>query len=170
MKMVKTVLAYAGDAWWEEVILLAAAHEKLSAERREMLLEAMVAAGHLVLAGRCAVDAGARLPAPLRRDLRHDLYQQMTDISKPVGDRFAAGEVLDKLDWLPSDLNRWVRCPAMADDKRDLLVMKYPVTNSQFARFMAAGGYEDPQYWGGENSKAWQWRTRDYPSYRGEIL
>ena len=167
-KMVDTVLAHAADGWWEEVILLAAAHEKLSAERRELLLEEMIGSGHLVLAGRCAVDAGARLPAPLRRDLRQRLRRQMTDINLQIRERFAAGEVLDKLDWLPPDLHEWVRCPAAADNKQDLLLMKYPLTNSQYALFVSAGGYEDPVYWGGPESTAWQWRTKDHGSYRGD--
>ena len=38
---------------------------------------------------------------------------------------------------------------------------KYPVTNRQFARFIAAGGYDRQEYW----SKAgWAWRTGTYDS------
>ncbi len=160
-KMMQTVLANAGNAWWEEVILLAAAHENLSDQRRELLLKQMIEADHLLLAGRCAVDAGARLPVPLRRDLRRRLHKQMIDASLPPPERFNAGVVLDKLGWLPPDLNAWLRCPATADDKRDLLVMKYPVTNSQYAPFIAAGSYDKSRYWGGEESEAWQWRKNE---------
>ena len=165
-KMVEMVLAHAADAWWEEVILLAAAHERLSPQRRELLLEAMLDKGHLVLAGRCAVDAGARLPAPLRRQIQEKLYGQMTDAALAPKERYAAGEALDELGWLPEDLNDWVRCPDCTEDGGDLMAMKYPVTNSHFERFIEAGGYEEPGYWGGEASEAWQRRVDKHNEQR----
>ena len=54
-------------------------------------------------------------------------------------------------------------CPKCADPSiakhsgRDLLVAKYPVTNVQFERFIEDEGYENPNYWGGEQSIGWQW-------------
>jgi len=33
----------------------------------------------------------------------------------------------------------------------------YPVTNARFARFLAAGGYEDPRWW---TPEGWLWRCR----------
>ena len=158
-EMVATTLANAGDGWWEEVIKLAVAHNGLSPARREKLLRAMVAGGHLILAGWCAVDSGTRLPAPLREAIKDDLRARMVDGARPPTDRFAAGEVLDALGWLPEDLNGWARCPATADDKRDLLAGRYPVTNAQYELFLRAGGYDDPAYWGGEASDGWRWRT-----------
>lgn len=67
----------------------------------------------------------------------------------PARERAAAGEVLDRLGWLPEDLNRWVRCAGCAEGGGDLLVMRYPVTNAQFELFMNAGGYEKKgkAYW-----------------------
>jgi formylglycine-generating enzyme required for sulfatase activity len=62
------------------------------------------------------------------------------------------------LGWLPPDLNTWVYCPGCAEDGGDLMAMKYPVTNAQFERFMLAGGYEQPAYWGGEDGEGWQYR------------
>ena len=67
--------------------------------------------------------------------------------------------MLDALGWLPEDLNGWARCPATADDERDLLAGRYPVTNAQYELFLRAGGYDDPAYWGGEASDGWRWRT-----------
>ncbi|MDX1524517.1 MAG: SUMF1/EgtB/PvdO family nonheme iron enzyme, partial [Anaerolineae bacterium] len=157
-KMVAAVLAQAKNSWWHEVILLAAAHKRLSAERRELLLAEMLAAGHVVLAGQCAVDAGRRLPAPMQQQLMAQLHQQMTDSAIPPQERAAAGAALDALGWLPPDLNTWIRCPARADNRQDLLAMKYPLTNAQFELFMADGGYENPAYWNGEGSEGWQWR------------
>jgi formylglycine-generating enzyme required for sulfatase activity len=168
-EMVQSVLAHADDPWWEEVILLAAAHPNLSDRRREFLLRQMLDAGHLLLAGRCAVDAGARLPAPLRYQLRDKLYTHMTNASRSPKERYAAGKVLDELGWLPEDLHTWVRCPGTAEDGGDLLVMKYPVTNAQFEHFIQAGGYENPACWGGEENEGWRWRVEEHNvEWRGE--
>jgi formylglycine-generating enzyme required for sulfatase activity len=38
---------------------------------------------------------------------------------------------------------------------------KYPVTNLQFARFIASGGYDRPEYW---SEAGWAWRTGTYDS------
>jgi formylglycine-generating enzyme required for sulfatase activity len=47
--------------------------------------------------------------------------------------------------------SREVRLPAFWIDV-------YPVTNDRFARFIAAGGYEQPAFWSPEG---WDWRMRD---------
>jgi formylglycine-generating enzyme required for sulfatase activity len=176
-EMVQSVLAHTNDPWWDEVILLAAAHPNLSDRRREFLLRKMLGASHLTLASRCAVDAGARLPAPLRHQLRDTLYAHMTDADLPPKERHAAGEVLDELGWLPEDLHTWVRCPGIAEGPvlskveggGDLLVMKYPVTNAQFERFIQAEGYENPAFWDGEAGEGWQWRLEKHDvEWRGE--
>jgi len=77
----------------------------------------------------------------------------------PARTRYEAGETLDELGWAPPDLNRWLRCPGCAEDGTDLLAMKYPVTNAQFERFILAGGYDNPAYWGGEDAEGWRYRT-----------
>ncbi|MFQ5422236.1 MAG: formylglycine-generating enzyme family protein, partial [Anaerolineae bacterium] len=61
-----------------------------------------------------------------------------------------------------------VLCPGCAEDGGDLLVMKYPVTNAQYAHFVAANGYHNPAYWGGEASESWQWRVKNHSNYRGD--
>ncbi len=163
--MVSAVLAHAAEGWWEEVIKLAVAHERLSSSRRELLLRAMIDGGHLALAGWCAVDAGGRLPVPLRERIKDDLRARMTAAAVAPRDRHAAGEALDALGWLPDDLNSWARCPAAADDRRDLLAGRYPVTNAQYELFLRAGGYDDPAYWGGETGDAWRWRRGNKRPY-----
>lgn len=86
-----------------------------------------------------------------------------------VRTRYAAGEALDELGWLPADLHTWVRCPGTAEGGGDLLVMKYPVTNAQFEHFIQAGGYENPAYWDGEESENWRWRLEEHNiEWRGE--
>jgi formylglycine-generating enzyme required for sulfatase activity len=48
-------------------------------------------------------------------------------------------------------------------------IARYPVTVAQFGMFMAAGGYEEPRYWGGEESAGWRWRMSEHdPGWRGE--
>jgi len=44
---------------------------------------------------------------------------------------------------------------------------KYPVTNHQFARFIAAGGYDRREYW---SEAGWDWRTGTYDSKAPEWL
>ena len=152
------VLAHAGDSWWHEIILLATAIDEklLSAERREELFEQLLTHEQIVLAGECAVDAGDRLPAPTRDRVMARLYARMTDATLPPAERFAAAEPWDALHGPPDDVNAWVRCPACGDGKQDLYVGKYLVTNAQYALFVAAGGYDEPRWGGGENSEGWQ--------------
>jgi formylglycine-generating enzyme required for sulfatase activity len=68
----------------------------------------------------------------------------------PVPTRYAAGETLDRLGWLPDDLDDWVEV-GVADTESQapgpVYVARYPVTNAQFARFIDAGGYEDERWW-----------------------
>jgi formylglycine-generating enzyme required for sulfatase activity len=41
---------------------------------------------------------------------------------------------------------------------RSFLISRYPVTNAQYGCFVQADGYENPAWWGGEESAAWAWR------------
>lgn len=161
------VLAHAGDSWWHEIILLATAMDEklLSFERREELFGELLAHDLIVLAGACAVDAGDRLPAPAREQVVSRLYTRMTDTALSPAERYAAAEPWDALHGPPDDVNAWVRCPACGDGKQDLYVGKYPVTNAQYALFVAAGGYEEPRWWGGDKSNAWQWRKAGQRNY-----
>ena len=166
--MAQAVAEHAADAWWEEVFLLAIAYPGHYDEQREYLLECLRKAGHLVLAGRGAIDAGARLPAPLREQIKAELHARMVDASFAPKERYAAGEAWDELGGLPDDLDAWVLCSKCADGGGDLLASKYPVTNLQFERFIQGGGYENPAFWGGERSIAWRWRVKEHGDYRGE--
>jgi formylglycine-generating enzyme required for sulfatase activity len=91
----------------------------------------------------------------------------MIDGQRKPPERYEAGLQLDALKWLPPDLNEWVRCPACADNRQDLYVQKYLVTNQQFELFIKAGGYDNPTWWGGEKSTAWLWRVKEHGDYRG---
>lgn len=83
----------------------------------------------------------------------------------PIPTRYAAAETLDRLGWLPPDLNTWVEVQA----PNPVYMGRYPVTNDQFALFIAAGGYENPDYWGRKESDAWRWRMTEHNvDWRGE--
>lgn len=53
----------------------------------------------------------------------------------------------------------------------DFWIGKYPVTNAHFARFVEAGGYDEPRFWA---ELGWAWRTGIYfskaPDYVQELL
>jgi formylglycine-generating enzyme required for sulfatase activity len=189
------------DPRWQEVILLAAGQLGIVEARRDdvsdfiedlLKMEAADPTGAgrpAVLAGRALADIGTRsVTNPTRRWTLDALRQTMQDLDPeterpntspyvPIRTRYAAGEVLDELGWLPPDLNTWVRCPGCAENGGDpsagsgqaLMVMKYPLTNAQYERFIQAGGYRNSDYWGGEENPAWQWRMKQHQSYRGEV-
>jgi len=47
-------------------------------------------------------------------------------------------------------------------------IARYPVTEAQFGMFVQEGGYEEPRYWGGEESAGWRWCLSEHSDYRGE--
>jgi formylglycine-generating enzyme required for sulfatase activity len=180
------------DPRWHEVILLSAGQLGIVEAKKDDVSDLLVdllemeprdpedAGRQVVLAGRALADIGPR--SVTRRTgrwvleaLRETMQDRDPETKRPndppripVRTRYAAGEVLDELGWLPDDLHAWVRCSGIAEDGGDLLVMKYPVTNAQFEHFIQADGYENPPYWGGAGSEGWQWRLTEHPSYRGE--
>lgn len=180
-ELLETVLRHVDKAWWEEVILLGLAlpDPVMSDPRREWLMEEMLKAGHLLMAGKCAADMGDRLAAPLRQRLRAELVQKMQSASDPPITRALAGELLEALDWKPDDLDAGVEVPAGETtfggervQAPGFWIAPYPVTCSQFQRFIDADGYAKEQYWRnqrgyGEDGKpqdvgeeAWAWLQR----------
>jgi formylglycine-generating enzyme required for sulfatase activity len=180
------------DPRWQEVILLTAGQLGIAEARRDDVSDFVEdllkmepadpaeAGRQAVLAGRALADIGPRsVTNQTRRWVFDALRETMQDLNpetqRPndpprtsVRTRYAAGEVLDELGWLPPDLHAWVRCPGCAEDGGDLMIMKYPLTNAQYEGFIQAGGYENPDYWGGEESEGWKWRAKEHPDYRGE--
>ena len=172
----RLVLQHAPDSAWEEVILLALAHQKSGDPRRKMLIEALMNGGHLLMAGKCAVDMGDRLAAPLRQDLITKSKTLMQSARDKPTTRAAAGETLDALGWLPDDLNAFVHIPegeTIFNTKRvrvpEFWIGKYPVTCAQYRRFIDADGYATERYWHNQRGvdengreknlrdEAWEW-------------
>ncbi|MBI5652941.1 MAG: SUMF1/EgtB/PvdO family nonheme iron enzyme [Chloroflexi bacterium] len=148
--LVRIVLEHVGDAWWEETILLAMALKELGDPRRKLVMDELLARGHLIMAGKCAVDMSDRLPAPLRQEITDKLLARMQANDVPVKERALAGEVLDALGWLPPDLDAFVKIPAgdpSTSLRMEFFIAKYPVTYHQFQKFIDAGGYANEKFW-----------------------
>jgi formylglycine-generating enzyme required for sulfatase activity len=172
------------DPRWHEVILLSAGQLGIVEAKKDDVSDLLVdllemepqdpqdAGRQVVLAGRALADIGPRsVTRRTGRWVLEALRETMQDLAPetkrpndpprtPVRTRYAAGEVLDELGWLPDDLHTWVHCPGTAEDGSSLMVMKYPVTNAQFERFIQTRGYENPAYWGGGESEGWRWRVK----------
>lgn len=93
----------------------------------------------------------------------------MQDAGASIGTRREAGVLLGNLGWQPDDLDAFVEIPAgefLYGDSQEARriahpygIGQYPVTNAQYARFVAAGGYENRDYW---SMEGWAWRTGTY--------
>ena len=51
--------------------------------------------------------------------------------------------------------------PSQVDLPYDFWIARYPVTNAQYAHFVASGSYDDPTWW---TPLGWQWRQGEYDS------
>jgi formylglycine-generating enzyme required for sulfatase activity len=170
-----------GDALWHEVILLTVGYKAImdSQDEAAAYLVRQIAAepgehgDNVVLAGRCLADVGHGLvPDDCWDEIVKRLIPVMQDTAPdgcpnvppavPIPTRYAAGEVLDRMGWLPDDLDTWVEVQIpnpKSQIPRQIYVGRYSVTNHQFARFVAAGGYEEQgkHWWSDEG---WVWRKR----------
>jgi hypothetical protein len=177
------------DPRWREVILLSAGQLGIIEAKMDDLSDYVLDllqmevrdqnndGKQVVLAGKALEDAGIRsVTSHTRRWVIESLVDTMQDRDPETKEintfpkiahkiRHECSEALDRLGWLPEDLNAWVYC---TDSHYSLMVMKYPVTNSQYERFITAGGYENPSYWKGEMSNAWKWRQSP-PEWRGDV-
>jgi len=183
-RTIEHVLRHLEEPAWHEVVRLAVGQLGVVEARRQAaaaVVEAILDAPghsqargqHAALAGWCLVDVGEKgVTRACWRRVTVALQRMMQDTAPdgrpnapplvPIPTRYAAGEVLDRLGWLPPDLDTWVEVgipnPKPQDPNR-VYVARYPVTNAQFFLFKEAGGYENPKYWGGDKSDAWRWRT-----------
>jgi formylglycine-generating enzyme required for sulfatase activity len=82
--------------------------------------------------------------------------------------RRRAGLLAGELGWVPEDLDAWLEIPPgtflYGDEKETREIShcywigKYPVTNRQFGRFIAADGYARQELW---SADGWAWREEE---------
>jgi formylglycine-generating enzyme required for sulfatase activity len=163
---------------WEETTVLAAA---MAGQPSAFVRDIMAA--NLPLAARCAANPEARIDDALKRIIQQALIARMQDRQADLRARIAAGLALGELgdprferrtrrhgDYLLPPL---VTIPAGeypigSDDgdvdERPIHAVQlptfqtgmFPVTNAEYALFMASGGYEDERWWDTDAAKAWR--------------
>jgi len=165
------------DLAWHETTLLTVGYLGIVQRNRRSasaVIESLLAAEregdgrgwNVVVAGEALRDVGAvGITDRCRNRVLDALVETMQDAAVRPDYRRRAGLLLGWLGWLPDDLDEWVEIPGgpflYGEDKkrriieRSYLIGKYPVTNVQFARFVEAGGYEEPDYWSPEGL-AWR--------------
>jgi formylglycine-generating enzyme required for sulfatase activity/energy-coupling factor transporter ATP-binding protein EcfA2 len=177
---IEYILGHLEEPAWHEVIRLAVgqlgvvgAGRQAAAAVVEAILDAPgrpeTRGQHAVLAGRCLEDVGEKgVTRPCWERVLTALQRTMQDLSpdglpnKPplvsIPTRYAAAETLDRLGWLPEDLNAFVEIPTPKSHP-PIYMGRYPVTTAQFALFIAAGGYEErgKHWWSDEG---WEWRKK----------
>jgi len=182
---------------WREVILLAAGELMLNG-RGEDLVDfindlrvqnegndpALVGQAAL-LAGLAVVDVGAQNfeNKKIVREVRNELEMLAQDVDPetkepsiqrrmPAQNRAIAADVADELGYMPRDLHAFLPIPD--SPTKNLHISKYPVTNSQYERFLKSD-FNNQKYWidfpkYDENSKpmketwgneAWDWLQRE---------
>jgi formylglycine-generating enzyme required for sulfatase activity len=164
-----TLLAHLDDPAWHEPTLLTVGYLGIVQRNRRSasaVIESLLASAregegrgwNVVVAGEALRDVGAvGVTERCRGRVLDALVGTMQDAAVRPDYRRRAGLLLGWLGWLPDDLHAWVEIPAgpflYGDDKRRRIIEqpyrigRYPVTNAQFARFVEAGGYEEPGYW-----------------------
>lgn len=142
---------------------------------------------NLPLAGRCAAQPeGERLSDEAIDRLRWALVDRSRDPAADLRARIAAGEALGELGdprfkrcksaegveyllppmvrvpggryWIGSDEGSYPDVlPRQEVEVETFWIGQFPVTNAEYACFIAADGYEDPRWWVGEAAQRW-WR------------
>lgn len=177
--------AHVGEDAWREVALLTIGYVGLiqqldqvaGATAEQLAASPRGEAGQAaVLAGEAVLDAQpGGVPVASKRKVIDVLITTMQGANVKPTLRRRAGLLLGRLGWTPADLDQFVEIPAgqfLYDDKKETReipyrywIAKYPVTNLQFKRFMAANGYEDQRWW---STTGWSWRQdkdRKQPAY-----
>ncbi len=93
------------------------------------------------------------------------LYNTMTDFNASPAARLAAGDALDASGWAPDDLDSLISIGSPGD--KGFWIAKYPVTNLQYARFLAAPDYADEALW--RNLQAFNIKGRIQPALGDKV-
>lgn len=175
---VSDLLPAAPTTGWEETTLLAAA---MTANQEQFVAD--LRAANLPLAARCAAAPEVTVSAKLVARLQEELLARIGDPEADLRARIAAAEALGELgdprfERRAGPYGDYLLPPTApiaggtyiigADDSKyddekpahpipvDAFAMAvFPVTNAEYALFMAAGGYEDDRWWETEAARAW---------------
>lgn len=173
-RMAERVLARIGEPAWHEVARLLVGYVGLVQQLDSVagtLVEKLSGetAPAVILAGEAVEDVGRSGVTPRsRRTVVESLVETMQGSEVEPRLRREAGLVLGRLGWRPDDLDAFVEVPAgtflYGDDREERTIEepywigKYPITNLQFARFVADGGYEREDLW---SEDGWRWRVKE---------
>jgi len=164
---------------WEETTLTAA---PMARDPNAFIRDLM--SHNLPLAARCAASPEITLDLDLKRELQQALIARSQDFANAdLRARIAAGLALGELGdprferktgphgeyLLPPMITIPAGTYPMGDDDSQyndekpahtvtldsFEIGKFPVTNAEYALFMAAGGYEDEQWWDTDEALAW---------------
>jgi formylglycine-generating enzyme required for sulfatase activity len=174
------LLAYLDDPAWHETTLLTVGYLGIVQRNRRSasaVIEDLLAAQregpgqgwNVIVAGEAVRDVGTvGVTDRCQGRVLEALVAAMQDAAVRPDYRRRAGLLLGWLGWLPGDLDEWIHIPAgpfLYGDRPEertieypYRISKYPVSNAQFARFVEAGGYEEPGYWSPEGLA---WRNGD---------
>lgn len=177
--IIEILSEHVGEQAWREVTLLTIGYLGLRQQLPRVageVVEALVnnrpgpAGEAAVLAGEAVLDTwpGGVMPQSRERVI-FALIEAMQDNEVRPELRRDAGLLLGRLGWRPNDLDRFIEIDAgeyQAGVKKEAkeipyhyFVAKYPVTNSQFARFIKEDGYQNQELW---SETGWAWRTGKY--------
>ncbi|MBC8330361.1 MAG: SUMF1/EgtB/PvdO family nonheme iron enzyme, partial [Anaerolineae bacterium] len=182
-----------GEQPWREVSLLTVSYlgiiqqlDTVAGEVVETLAEEQPgeAGAAVVLAGEAVLDSWpGGVPPKSKTRVERALVAAMQSAEPDPQLRRRAGLLLGRLGWQPDDpsagsgrgLDEFMPVPAgkfLYGGKKeerhipyDYWIAKYPVTNLQYARFMDAGGYQNPEYWSKEGWKMRQEKDWEQPRY-----
>ncbi len=166
------------DPAWHEVVLLTVGYLGIIQQRDEAagaVVEALIEQAQdklgdvAILAGQSVLELGpaGMPPATAERVLDELIETMQASVVSPLLRR-QAGLILGQLNWRPDDLDQLVEilagrfCYGAESSERAIpyafWIGKYPVTNAQFARFLADGGYRQPKFW---SEAGWRWREEE---------
>ena len=137
---------------WEETTILAAGS---APQNDNQMIQALLNINP-VLAGRCLVEGEGRFDSLFRQMVKDHLLSVIANAEIALRVRIAAGEVLGYLG--DPRVGEMVFIPEgefyMGEGREihkvsltDYLLGKYPVTNTEYRRFVEANGYQDKTLW-----------------------
>jgi formylglycine-generating enzyme required for sulfatase activity len=162
---------------WEETTLIAA---PLSRDPGEFI--SRLVPYNLPLAARCAASSEIVMQEALKRDIGEALVARLQDQHADVRARIAAGDALGAIgdprlhastgghgEYMLPALARieggvypMGRNDSEADERpahpvslQPFFIGRTPVTNCEYAKFIAAGGYEDQRWWATREARNW---------------